>query len=458
MSKRLISGILLSFFAATAMAQNFEGRWYGEQYGSLLTVDFNKDSTVNFNSEAFSGLSFTSKYHTEKVGANYHIDIQMGKGLAQFEGNDKVDIGFFFGQGNSIQYPKTIQEVSAQPIGMNLQLYRRPEECHSSVERQLPIPAKAKLAFERNKRLGHGLCLNGVVDGNSGDSLLTAADIKSIADAGFQSVRLPICWVKHCSTKAPYTIDPEFFKKIDFIVNECLKDGLAVSIDEHYYPYINMSYPDDKLSWQENLDRLKSHWEQIAEHYKKYPKELYFDLLNEPNQKLGADGLNKLTAELLPIVRKSNPDRTVIVSTPDLGQHWTLGELQLPENDWNLIVQVHYYLPATFTHQALSYVPGMTNAKVAWNGTDAEEAPIRKDMDFCALWSQYHGRPICVGEFGACENGDQASRERYFKFMRQEFDAHQFSFHVWGYREVFRIYNGDTHQWNTGILKALQNK
>jgi endoglucanase len=455
MNKKLLSVLLLSAFTVTAMAQNFEGRWYGEQYGSQLIVDFNKDSTVTFNSEAFSGLSFTTKFLTEKVDNGYHIDIQMGKGLAQFQGNDKVNIGFLFGP---FAYPKTIQEVTTQQVGFALQLSRNPEDSHSSVEKQLPVPTKAQLAFERNERLGHGLCLNGVVDGNSGDSLLTAADIKSIADAGFKSVRLPICWVKHCSTKAPYTIDPEFFEKIDFIVNECLKDGLAVSIDEHYYPYINMSDPDPKLSWQQNIDRLKSHWQQIANHYKKYPKELYFDLLNEPNQKLGADGLNKITAELIPIVRKTNPDRTLIVSTPDLGQHWTLGELQLPENDWNLIVQVHYYLPATFTHQALSYVPGMTNAKVAWNGTEAEKAPIRKDMDFCALWSRYHGRPICIGEFGACENGDQASRERYFKFMREEFDAHQFSFHVWGYREVFRIHDDTTHTWNAGILKALQNK
>ena len=97
MNKKLLSVLLLSAFTVTAMAQNFEGRWYGEQYGSQLIVDFNKDSTVTFNSEAFSGLSFTTKYHTEKVDNGYHVDIQMGKGLAQFQGNGKVNIGFLFG-------------------------------------------------------------------------------------------------------------------------------------------------------------------------------------------------------------------------------------------------------------------------------------------------------------------------------------------------------------------------
>ena len=52
---------------------------------------------------------------------------------------------------------------------------------------------------------------------------------------------------------------------------------------------------------------------------------LFFDLLNEPNTKLGADGLNTLHAELISIIRKTNPDRTIIVGTPNLGQTWTLG-------------------------------------------------------------------------------------------------------------------------------------
>lgn len=112
------------------------------------------------------------------------------------------------------------------------------------------------------------------------------------------------------------------------------ENNLAVSIDQHYYPAINMGEDDPDLTWEQNLDRIKSFWTQIAEHYKDYPNDmLFFDLLNEPNMRLGADGLNKLHAELIAIIRRTNPGRTLIIGTPNLGQTWTLGELKFPETN-----------------------------------------------------------------------------------------------------------------------------
>ena len=97
---------------------------------------------------------------------------------------------------------------------------------------------------------------------------------------------------------------------------------------------------------------------------------LFFDLLNEPNMRLGADGLNKLHAELIAIIRRTNPGRTLIIGTPNLGQTWTLGELKFPENEWNIIVQGHYYLPHTFTQSesgVCAECDGRTSGRVARN-------------------------------------------------------------------------------------------
>lgn len=46
---------------------------------------------------------------------------------------------------------------------------------------------------------------------------------------------------------------------------------------------------------------------------------LYFDLLNEPNLIMGAEQWNMLSAALIKVIRQTNPDRTLLVSTPDLG-------------------------------------------------------------------------------------------------------------------------------------------
>ncbi len=39
-----------------------------------------------------------------------------------------------------------------------------------------------------------------------------------LADAGFDSVRLPVRWSAHTAESAPYTIDPAFFERIDEVI------------------------------------------------------------------------------------------------------------------------------------------------------------------------------------------------------------------------------------------------
>lgn len=304
------------------------------------------------------------------------------------------------------------------------------------------------------------MCLNGYVDANpvdGNDAPMTEKDFEQIAEAGFNSVRIPITWVKHASTEAPYTIDEKFLKKIDWTIEQCLKNNIAVSIDQHYYPYINMSEDDSNVTWDQNLDRIKSFWTQISERYKDMPNDMvFFDLLNEPNTRIGADGLNKLHAELIEIIRKTNPDRTIIVGTPNLGQTWTLGELKFPENEWNIIAQAHCYTPFQFTHQNLDYVPqAASDHDVEWTGTPEEKAALDNDMLFCKKWSDANKRPVNIGEYGVCLKADQASRDRYFSYIQSLFEKYGFSSDIWAYRGLFGLYDLENHTWNNESLKAL---
>ena len=49
-----------------------------------------------------------------------------------------------------------------------------------------------------------------------------------------------------------------------------------------------MAEGDSSVSFDDNIKRFYSLWQQIAEHYKDYPSEVYFDILNEPNIEMGA--------------------------------------------------------------------------------------------------------------------------------------------------------------------------
>jgi hypothetical protein len=60
-------------------------------------------------------------------------------------------------------------------------------------------------------------------------------------------------------------------------------------------------------------DRFLALWEQVAGHYRDYPPELLFELLNEPNDQLNASLWNRYVFEALELVRETNPTREVVI-------------------------------------------------------------------------------------------------------------------------------------------------
>ena len=459
----------LLFASCSAQERGVEGVWYGLSDGSLIEVTINADGTMKVDSEASSNLSFTAAYTLDQTKQPIQIDLMMssgmaGAGLLRINEDGSLDMNALFGVPGMVAAPENFDPVPMNPANVRFHLVRDKEPLLAEINRPIEIPAEAQLAFERNRRLGAGINLNAVVDGNlhpgyERDAPLHDDEIRSIAEAGFRSVRLNVTWSKHSQKEYPYTIDPAFFRKVDHIVDECIKNDLAVSIDVHYYPYINMNESDEALSMEDNYKRLALLWEQIAEHYKDYSNDmLFFDLLNEPNLVMGVDRWNELLAELIKVVRKTNPDRTLLVCTPSLGQSWTLGSLQLPEDDWNLIAEFHYYLPHTFTHQGQAYAMAGDVKGVEWHGTEQEKAAILKDLDFCSRWSERNGRPINMGEYGVVNTADEASRVRYLGFMQEVARERGISSHLWGYREVFMIRDERTGEWNRPILEAMKLK
>src|SRR5438477_12307598 len=76
-----------------------------------------------------------------------------------------------------------------------------------------------------NKKLGRGVNLGNALEapkeGEWGVTL-KAEYFKAIADAGFNTVRLPVKWSAHAGGEPPYAIDPKFFERIDWCVDQAL--------------------------------------------------------------------------------------------------------------------------------------------------------------------------------------------------------------------------------------------
>ncbi len=439
-----------------------EGEWYGLYCGSPVTLTV-ADGRFNLVSEAFSSMNMSCGY-TLKGGKPAGISLSAGpsgmagEGIYVLKGNT-LDLLVVFGAPGMVQAPQSFEEAATNFAATYFTLSRDKSVVEQATA-PVDVPAAAALAFERNKRLGAGVNLNSTLDGLHGNEPIKPGTIKKIAQAGFKSVRIPILWPAHMEASAPYTIDPAFFAKVDAVVSECLENGLAVILDNHYYPLISFGFTPQDLSYSDNIDRMYSLWQQVSAHYKDYSDDLlFFGLMNEPSLQLDPSLYNEIIACCSKIIRQDNPGKTIIVGTPSLGQHWTIGLLQLPADDWNIIAEAHYYLPQTFTHQGIEFAMAGSIKDIPWMGTEADKAPLEQDFAFLSRWSQRTGRPVSISEFGACDNADVASRARYIGFVQSLARKYGLSTMVWSfYRDGFSIYDDASGKWNKQLLKALKLK
>lgn len=439
-----------------------EGEWYGLYCGSPVTLTL-EDGQFTLVSEAFSSMNMSCGY-TSNGGKPAQISLAAGPSGMAGEGiyalnGDTLDLLIIFGAPGMVEAPKSFEEAATNFAATRLFLSRDRSAMDAAVA-PVDVTAAAALAFERNKRLGAGVNLNSTLDGPNGNEPVKPGTIKKIAKAGFKSVRIPILWPAHMEASAPYTIDPAFFAKVDAVVDECISNGLAVILDNHYYPVISFGFTRQDLSYSDNIDRLYSLWQQVSAHYKDYADEdLYYGLMNEPSLQVTPDLYNEIIACCSKIIRQDNPGKTIIVGTPSLGQHWTIGLLQLPADDWNIIAEAHYYLPQTFTHQGIEFAMAGNIRDIPWMGTEADKAPLEQDFAFLSRWSQRTGRPVSISEFGACDNADDASRARYIGFVQSQARQYGFSTMIWSfYRDGFSVYDDASGKWNKQLLKALKLK
>jgi aryl-phospho-beta-D-glucosidase BglC (GH1 family) len=273
---------------------------------------------------------------------------------------------------------------------------------------------------------------------------------EQIKTAGFDSVRIPARWSAHADSSPPYRIDPKFFARVDWAIRQALQRRLQAVVNIHHYNEI-FEQPDA------HRERFLALWKQIAEHYQDQPPALLFELLNEPNGKLTADKWNKLLAEALAIVRRSNPTREVVIGPVGWNAIGELKSLTLPEQDRHLVVTVHYYSPFQFTHQGADWAGPQTRQWLGtkWTGTNAEQQAVEHDLDLAIAWAVKHRRPIYLGEFGAYSKADMESRARWTRFVAEAAVKRKMGFGYWEFCSGFGVYDSGAERWIQPLKDAL---
>src|SRR5437016_9814237 len=85
-----------------------------------------------------------------------------------------------------------------------------------------------------NKRLGRGIKLGNALEapreGEWGVTL-KADYCRAIKDAGFDSVRLPTRWSAHAGAEEPYTLEPKFAARVDWVIEQAVTNRLNIIVN-----------------------------------------------------------------------------------------------------------------------------------------------------------------------------------------------------------------------------------
>lgn len=268
-----------------------------------------------------------------------------------------------------------------------------------------------------------------------------------IKRGGFDFVRVVLQSFGHMDARN--RLDPRWLATLDRVVKEATAAGLGVILDEHDFDICSK----DPVACE---PKLIAFWTQIAQRHRRAPDTVLFELLNEPHAPLDGPAWNAMLAKLIPLVRATNPGRTLVIGPTRWNNLEELPGLALPPADRNILVTFHSYEPFRFTHQGAPWAEGMK----AVNGvpfTAADEARIKADYDKVGAWSKLNDRPVLMGEFGAYDKSGipVADRARYTATVRREAEAHGFPWAYWQFDSDFIVYDIDRDRWVEPIRRAL---
>ena len=300
----------------------------------------------------------------------------------------------------------------------------------------------------------------------------TSEDIDRIAAEGFDHIRVPVAWHFYLkSSGGGIEIDPALLAELEPVLRRALEKKLHVVLNWHHFN-------DFTKSPTENQGRFISGWETIARHFESWPPGLWFELLNEHCDALSTEAANPIYQKAIAAIRKSNPERMLVVGPGHWNSVGELDKLRLPDADDRIIVTVHNYEPFQFTHQGagwvglqklrgiiypgppstpfqvpdslrensgvISFIERYNTLPAAFN--PCSEQTIRAALDMACEWSQRFGRPVHLGEFGAHDAGDAASRGRYLHDVKSLAEERHIPWTMWEWKAGFGYWDSEMKQ------------
>ncbi len=319
---------------------------------------------------------------------------------------------------------------------------------------QALAPGQASAAPPTQPPLPVGHCLNtgnhleADTENGWGGKRLEAQDFARMRAAGFDTVRIPVNWHTHSAAAAPHTIDPAWLARVDVVVSEALAAHLNVILNSHNFLPVHAD-PATGAPW------LAAVWQQVAAHFAdRTTAHLWFEIENEPHDRLNNANLLPTLLPALAAIRATNPGRPVVIG----GEFWSgidsLATLSLPD-DPQVYPTFHYYEPFAFTHQGAAWIHPAPPPLGRRYGLDEDKARLVTDLAKVRAYVARTGRTPFIGETGAYTTADPADRIAYARGVTQGFAPAKLGVCVWAYTNTFPVWDQHEQRWLPGMLEAL---
>ena len=292
------------------------------------------------------------------------------------------------------------------------------------------------------------------------DSFIGEADVKKVAEWGFDHIRLPIDYEVLEDERGE-----DYIKGISYVnqfVGWCQDSGIDVVLDLHKaYGY---DFNDAGDSAKNNLftnEALKRRfvdlWIRMAKRYGNF-KGVAFELLNEVVKEENATLWNDLINETVKAIRIYAPNTPIIYGGIQWNSARTLKLLDVPQ-DKNIIYTFHMYEPLIFTHQKAYWVSGMPMDKdIAYPETMEYYKEVTKPIgykgkDVTVSKCEEMGKPfleemvkeavdaaanagvrLYCGEFGVIDRAPVKDTLCWFEDIMEVFKKYDIHCAVWSYK------------------------
>jgi endoglucanase len=382
----------------------------------------------------------------------------------------------------AVKLPASIL-VGLSLLASGLNLFSQTKFIPSNPPEMKPLTNHNSPAFQAAKLFMHGVNLGDYLEAGKWGVQVGAEEFVQMKAEGFDHIRIPIGWHRYAGPAPEFTLSPEVFAKADFAVTNALNNKLAVMINIHHFGEFDTN-PAAATG------KFIAIWKQVAEHYREFPNTLIFELDNEPHQNATTAAINPIYPKVIAEIRKTNPNRTLVVEPGNWGGITELKNLILPPDD-NVMVSAHCYDPFFFTHQGTSWTgpdekvtgfifPGPPKESLVPDSTlsvsprvldtirnyntlltvenPSSAKAFRSKLEFARDWSDYYGRPVHIGEFGCYVKVDPDSRARFYAAFRQAADELHLGWAIWDWSANFRYWDKKNRQPMPGMREALFGK